>query len=60
MGFYSDAKIELLYIIPNHVRSIKELLLNKGKKEYYLTKNVEKVIYILKTYDLLEEDPTTL
>lgn len=56
----SDAKIEELDKIPSHVRSIKELLSNNEKLEYYLANNIEEVIYILTNYELLEESTTTL
>ena len=54
--FDSDIEIEELNWIPSHVRSIKELLSNKEKLEYYLTNNVESAIDILINYELLEVD----
>jgi len=50
-----NAKIEELDRIPIHIRSIKELLFEKEKLEYFVTHNTKIVIDILKNYELLEE-----
>lgn len=57
---YNNAKIEELDKIPTHIRSIKELLSNNEKLEYYLTNNAEIVIDVMINYELLEEDSSTL
>jgi len=51
-----NAKIEELDRISNHIRSIKELLSDREKLEYFLTHNIETVIDILTNYELLEEN----
>jgi len=53
---FDNVKIEKLNRIPNHIRSIHELLSNREKLEYFLTHNAETIIDILKNYELLEEN----